>query len=409
MEKKEIKVRCAHCSKEFITSRKTQRENFLLGKEVFCSQKCFQLLMKSRKRKAPCGYCGEVFTLSDKQRNNTNNNRGVFCSRDCFSKSRGFVPGGARRTTGICKSCGEYFESAHGNKHYCTIDCMLKDPAVINRVKKQQKGAVLARLKKLGVTDGSKPYHGVVKINCAHCGEEKKIKRSTRGKRNFCNSTCYRLFMAERFDRWIASPQRIALPQNYDEFLTQEVLPCLIEGCTWEGMGLTAHVNFEHGIQADEFKKMVGFNLKTGGVSPELAEILRGRAIDRDWGTGLKPNPGHKSYPAGRYRSLEGREHSRKASALLKNALSGKSLPCRTCMKSVPQGYFGQKLYCSTKCRSAYYLKKNRCHEVVCFHCGAEFIGSRDQKKRFDKNGQVFCSFRCRGHWASRGRKREKI
>ena len=83
--------------------------------------------------------------------------------------------------------------------------------------------------------------------------------------------------MAKRFDRWIANPQTLALPQAYDEFLTGEELPCLVEGCNWRGQWLSLHMNYTHGVPADEFKRAAGFNLKSGIISGPMREALAQR------------------------------------------------------------------------------------------------------------------------------------
>ena len=67
------------------------------------------------------------------------------------------------------------------------------------------------------------------------CGA--KIKNRNYIKK-FCSKDCRRLHYAERFDRWVANPETLALPQCYDEFLMQEELPCLIDGCEWKGKHL---------------------------------------------------------------------------------------------------------------------------------------------------------------------------
>ena len=63
---------------------------------------------------------------------------------------------------------------------------------------------------------------------------------------------------------------KIALPQAFDEFLTSDVLPCLVEGCDWKGHHLSMHMNQTHGVTAENFKKLAGFNLGSGIVSAPL-------------------------------------------------------------------------------------------------------------------------------------------
>ena len=250
-------------------------------------------------------------------------------------------------------------------------------------------------MEKRGIKD-----YGACEVECAFCGKKKTIRKSMRGRsrRNYCNTVCYRHYMAERFDRWIASPETIALPQNYDEFLTQEILPCLVEGCGWEGKFLSAHMNFEHGVPAEEFKKAAGFNLKTGVVTPDLSDKMREQALARGV-TLIPPEPRGATLGAKRpYSSLEGSEHRQKAYALalISNTPSGKFLECKACGKPVGQPYRTQKLYCSVKCRSLFYAQHGK-HDLVCGLCQIEFKGSKSQKRSTDKDNPVYCSYYCRG------------
>ena len=119
--------------------------------------------------------------------------------------------------------------------------------------------------------------------------------------------------MAKRFDRWIASPKNMYSPQCYDEFMTQEELPCLIEGCDWVGVHLGLHVNQAHGIAARDFKRATGFNYGTGLVGIELHKIMSNRAQNQVVPT---PPEGFGGGIPRDYTSLEGIEHRKKAWAL---------------------------------------------------------------------------------------------
>ena len=59
--------------------------------------------------------------------------------------------------------------------------------------------------------------------------------------------------MNKRYDRQIASPDKLQLPQGYDGCLDREQLNCLVDGCGWVGKHLSTHMNIAHGIKADEF------------------------------------------------------------------------------------------------------------------------------------------------------------
>ena len=97
--------------------------------------------------------------------------------------------------------------------------------------------------------------------------------------RRFCSRPCFREWNAKRFDRWFATPESLALPQGYDEFLTKKSLPCLVHGCDWVGDNLSIHMNHAHGICADEFKRLAGFNKGTGVVSPSTSRKLSENTI----------------------------------------------------------------------------------------------------------------------------------
>jgi hypothetical protein len=120
--------------------------------------------------------------------------------------------------------------------------------------------------------------------NCLECGIEFPRKQSDwdNGMR-FHNKLCRRAYQAKRFDRWIASPETMPLPQNYDEFLVQGVLSCLVEGCRWFGHNLSTHMNLTHGLDAVNFKVQAGFNLRTGVVSAPMSERMSSskRAADQ--------------------------------------------------------------------------------------------------------------------------------
>ncbi len=163
--------------------------------------------------------------------------------------------------------------------------------------------------------------------------------------------------MAKRFDRWIANPQTMALPQCYDEFMTVDELPCLIEGCGWVGRHLGTHVQLAHGILADDFKRAAGFNLSTGLVGAELHKLL----VEINTGKGDRERviaAGEISNRHGLrgYYSSEASEHHAKARALAGN---GPQRTCRGCgaifQQSTP---FGLAKYCTIECRERTYKKQ---------------------------------------------------
>jgi hypothetical protein len=302
------------------------------------------------------------------------------------------------RHEGTCRNCGKIFESRYAGKIYCGIKCYTSSPDFLNRLRLQAVKANAAHILKL-TGETPKPK---VEISCLNCGVV-KIVRASRGKEKYCNHRCYRQYMAGRFDRWIASPQAIALPQAYDEFLSQEELPCLIEGCDWVGRGLGNHVNFTHGIQVEEFKRAAGFNKKTGLVTPATSEALSARPHihDNAFGGRRGANDFSTTPPpiVRNYRSLEGREHSAKARALMEATVE---LPPRTCegcgeeFQPAPLAWSAK--FCSIQCRDAFYQRnrKNIKFWMNCSQCQKDFQGLINQRRRAERGLKVFCSIKCR-------------
>jgi hypothetical protein len=274
------------------------------------------------------------------------------------------------------------------NKKYCSMHCYTSSPEFKSRLLVRNKTS----------------WHGqplAPKPLCRQCGKEVRRRAS-----KFCTPSCRRIYFADRFDRWVANPEKIALPQCYDEFLAREELPCLVEGCDWVGKHLACHVNFVHGISAADFKELAGFNSKTGLISSDLSDAFSQRTLDRiEEGT---LNRGYQS-PAGSSPQvkkeephalpqprLEGKEHHAKALALmLAGGPQRPPRPCRVCENFVEQPVTGLKLYCSTQCRSSYYSRHNKA-EVVCTYCGNKFMANRCQQLRSWKGQAVCCSTACR-------------
>jgi endogenous inhibitor of DNA gyrase (YacG/DUF329 family) len=283
------------------------------------------------------------------------------------------------RTYGPCPTCGKYFES-RGRKTFCSLDCYLKSPLLLERLKKQQQ------------------LTGEI-IKCRECGKEIYKKKSS--KKLYCSTACYRKYMSKRFDRWIASPEVIALPQNYDEFLTAPELPCLIEGCGWHGNFLSLHMNFAHGISARDFKKMAGFNLTSGIVSLRLYELMCARPHIKN----AKFNGNGPKNPTGKqgdgYISLEGKEHAHKSYVVNKAlATPVKIIKCSMCGKDVTVFFNSHNTkFCSVLCRTEYYKthEKERVGvKLKCAMCSVEFSASASQARRNKKGLATFCSLPCK-------------
>lgn len=345
-----------------------------------------------------CHHCGCEF-LGKKgqvQRARQNPDQRSYCSKACQSARQGEQNRRPYPYTGTCPQCSREFGSRYP-KIFCSMKCYTSSDEFQRRIREQAPKALRAGIiKRTGEEPGDH-----VEVSCLQCGVTRIVKPSM-SNRKFCSTKCYRLYMADRFDRWIASPQDIALPQSYDEFMLQEELPCLVEGCNWTGKHLSSHVNFAHGITADEFKRAAGFNLRTGLVTTELSQALSERPHIHDnpfnGATGFHET-GTKVIRS--YRSLEGLEHRAKARSLM--AAGPSSLDervCEECGSTFQPGplSYGQK-YCSLDCRNSYWAKwgsANR-YPMKCHHCKKRFLGNVAQSRRQRKGLEVFCCQRCAG------------
>lgn len=298
---------------------------------------------------------------------------------------------------GRCLECDVLFRSYKKDAKFCSIACYNKSPQMketrrLSNEKKSKKARIEA-----GLSPGERPSK-----RCLECDEKFYVKPYAYKTKKYCSQVCYRAYMAKRFDRWIADPQGIALPQCYDEFLIKEELPCLVEGCDWIGENLGNHVNFTHGITASEFKEMVGFNNSTGLVTPRLFKMFSERAKKTIAKHGVNAAFLEKagSYTGGaEEQRLEAKEHAAKSRAICHAEYDWSSAPilsCRQCQKDTPQGPYGSpRLYCSIACRTAY--ERDRRFDLSCNHCGLEFLGTRSQTVRVRKGFPVFCSNSCKG------------
>jgi hypothetical protein len=230
------------------------------------------------------------------------------------------------------------------------------------------------------VSIGAAPARDRPQVACAHCGEKREVKRSGIGRYwNFCNRVCQRAFYSARFDAFIGNPETIALPQNYDEFLDRTELRCPVDHCDWTGKGLSYHARLVHGIAADRFKMMLGFNLGTGLISKDLAAIFSDRM--RSAPDELKeariaamlfaPRVEPRSYV-----SAERIEHWRKSIALTPRIYR----PCSERTKE--------------KIRATKSLRRRPIEAIACKGCGTMF---RPKIRR-----GVCCSRRCTGLTSAR-------
>ena len=270
-----------------------------------------------------CNHCGGTFKGSDYQAYNFRYKKTKpYCSKICrragirknLSKPAPF--------RGDCKGCGKPFYSKT-SKIYCSMDCYTKSDQfskmLIDNSEKNAKDPEIR--KKIADT-----LRNGENVPCIECGEG--VYKTKSNKRKFCSTVCYRSYMAKRFDRWIANPEDMALPQCYDEFLDREELNCIIDGCDWHGRHLSGHVQLAHGIKAREFKRAAGFNYGSGLVCKVTAKNLSNRA-KTGIATGSEVGSFGLYFAAEalaesdvKYSSLEGKEHKKKA-ALLRGKKGG--------------------------------------------------------------------------------------
>jgi len=332
---------------------------------------------------AKCAQCGCQFTvLNAGQLGAFRKGLAVYCCASCrvkmgIAKNATYAP----HEQGPCPTCGRMFRSRTKEKTFCCLDCYLKSDRCRERLKENNNN------KKLPTKA------------CPHCGKE--IPGA--GKR-YCSTSCRRRYFSERFDRFIANPERIALPQNYDEFLVRETLPCLVDGCEWEGQNLSYHMNVVHGVPKDQFKALAGFNQKTGVVGIGLHEkmsisgrsaIQAGRRAvpDRDGMSRLLEMPKDPRYG----RSLEAKEHHRKAMAVRSEDQPTKMVTCDQCDKDFVALALGNQKFCCVSCRNRFYAQYHR-YTLSCSHCGEAFLGSKSQYKSARRGNPVVCSQACRNH-----------
>lgn len=118
-----------------------------------------------------------------------------------------------------CESCEDTFLSKDPRR-YCSVMCWTASPdfrAHLARISEKGRAAF-----KKKCADGRR-ICPVCQINPVKPGNK------------FCSVKCWRRHYAELFDYQIANPSTIEEIHGYDEYLSQEELPCLVEGCDWKG------------------------------------------------------------------------------------------------------------------------------------------------------------------------------
>lgn len=306
---------------------------------------------KAKRVELKCGHCSSVFIGSYAQDYNQRTNGTTPCCsticRQALLRSKFSTPVPNR---GPCLGCGDSFSSRREAK-FCGIKCytgsqQFTDMLAAARAESLSPYSVQKRAEGLRRGEG-KP--------CLECGVDVYMKKSEKSKK-YCSKPCYRAYMAKRFDRHIANPETLQLPQGYDAFLDRDELPCLVDGCGWVGRHLSMHVNQMHGIQADDFKRAAGFNRSTGVISRSLAEVLRDRPHQGGALDAAAAFAGFERTVFPReYQSLEGAEHRTKSRLLSGPGPVG---CCKECGGTFQQKTVcGRQLYCSVKCRSDNYKR----------------------------------------------------
>lgn len=303
-----------------------------------------------------CGHCSATFSGSDSQAWKVKyEKRTVYCTSTCrhAAMSNKFRTPPPNR--GPCRHCGKEFFSRTA-KFYCSMDCYINSDQFKEVVQAAHKKSMLPEVR-AAVSAARKKGESV---SCLECGEDVYQKPSRR--RKFCSTSCYRSYFAKRFDRWVANREGMALPECYDEFLDQESLPCLVDGCGWQGAHLSTHMNIAHGVPADEFKRAAGFNIGTGVIARPLAERLQQRpptgvavSGERKGGELSVPPTGPRGYV-----SAEAVEHLKKvrALALMEPGPERSCLGCGVLFRqSTP---FGRTKYCTVECRDVTYSRKRK-------------------------------------------------
>jgi len=225
------------------------------------------------KESLTCGHCSAVFIGSDSQARKVKyEQRTVYCSDTCMHAAIGAKLRKPIPNQGPCGTCGQEFFS-RTSKQFCNIKCYTKSNLFTEMLEKSREKSMSPESIEKRAAAARKGEN----VQCIECGEEFYQKRegNSRPAKKYCNTICYRSYMAKRFDRWIANPQVMALPQCYDEFLDREDLDCIVDGCNWRGKHLSLHINNTHGIEAKQFKRAAGFNLNSGLVSKDLSQVLR--------------------------------------------------------------------------------------------------------------------------------------
>lgn len=168
---------------------------------------------------------------------------------------------------GTCPSCGNGFESKKP-KRFCSVRCRARSPEFIEIAKANAEKARAARRH-------TRPTRACENPDC-----RKKFDCQPARATRFCSRACWRDNRVRIFDSAIATPADFKAIECFDEYLTQERLECPMLGCNWAGDSLGHHLAERHGVSAERFKEIAGFNASTALITPRLAKTLSARRRD---------------------------------------------------------------------------------------------------------------------------------
>lgn len=336
-----------------------------------------------------CGCCGTVFKGSDSQARKVKYEKlVVYCSKPCRAKGQGDKLRIPVPVVGACKHCGTEIRSRNAKKQYCNTACyqasdQRKTSIQENLVKIANQNKVKKAIRDLNAATGrviltedqtliglrAKGTDHLSAVaytppgslcNCLECGKAMYAKPSE--VKRFCGQRCYRTYQAKRFERWAANPEPLVEIADYEAFLNRDILTCIVQGCCWEGKHLSLHVNQAHGIPAEEFKRLFGFNKHAGVIGKGLATRYSLRAPQ-----GIARHPEmsglQKAHQVGRtpesyQRTKQGFENAKRCHQNIDES----ALPTRVCagcgQEFVQSTVFGRTKYCTIACRTQSYASE---------------------------------------------------
>lgn len=288
---------------------------------------------------------------------------------------------------GVCKTCLAEFRSTD-DRGFCSLACYSASPEANQRLRDAVGTNLRWRRERLAAMPKSLDH------KCDECGKEFSVKRLC-DRRRFCCTLCYRTWYKNRFDRWIANPQTIALPQNYDEYFSGKEMMCPVAGCRWFGRNLGAHADKSHGIPVGEMKRILGCNKSTPLVTPDVSDKLSLIAHERDLPSlGVQWKPGESGVRTeGIGNRLEAREHRRK-SRMIRDLSEKPAIEhtCEGCREKFTSEHTYSR-YCTKRCRDRFYQTvKFKDFDLTCANCGRQFKGRGEQRR----NPSACCGIQCR-------------